>query len=113
MGRWVILLLGQHYLFYGTMGYTVDRTTLPVLWNSGLHCIDKATRPGLSDSVLHCRQDNITWFMGRWFTLYIGHYLVYGTWFTLYIGHYLVYGTVVYIVYRTLPGLSDGGLHCI
>ena len=55
MGRWVILLLGQHYLFYGTMGYTVDRTTLPGLWDSGLHCIDMAARPGLSDSVLHCR----------------------------------------------------------
>ena len=38
MGRWVILLLGQHYLFYGTMGYIVDRTTLPVLWDNGLHC---------------------------------------------------------------------------
>ena len=66
MGRWVIMLLGQHYLFYGIIGYTVDRTALPVLWDSGLHCKDMTTLPGLSDSVLHCRQDNITWFMGRW-----------------------------------------------
>ena len=62
---------------------TVDKTTLPGLWDGGLHCCMSA---------LPC-----TWFYGKVV------YIVYRTTlpgFTLYIGqHYLV--------------LWEGGLHCI